>query len=118
MRHIYARSPAPLRPPRSLRVLSFVTDATNHVGRHGLVDLLRVRQAKVGHDQRKLIYSLRETKVIHLLLPYGAAVSPLEFVTARVADKGQERARSDTIYFARLIKGKSHPRIIQSVLFF
>lgn len=70
--------PSTVRAPRSLRVLNFVKDATNHVGRHGLVDLLGVRQAEVGHDRGKLIYRLGETRVVHLLLRYGAAVSPLE----------------------------------------
>lgn len=77
VRHTQYLLPSTMRPPRSFRVLNFVKDATNHVGRHSLVDLLGVRQAEVGHDRGKLIYRLGETRVVHLLLSYGAAVSSL-----------------------------------------
>ena len=54
-----------------LHPLRKLEEATLHVGRHTLVNLLRVGEAQTLHDLDELLHLLGQPGVVELLLPHG-----------------------------------------------
>lgn len=65
-------------------LLDVVANAAHHVGGDGLVNLLGVRQIKVGHDRNELVQRLGEARVVGLFLDDSAAVPSLKPITTQM----------------------------------